>query len=74
MICNQLSEANQILSKLVPQPPVSDIVRVVCRNCTRLETCPSLYVDLTDGTTNQTRPIGADTKSSSVETFSRRSN
>ena len=48
MICNQLSEASQMFSKLVPQPSASDIVQVVCSHCTRKDTCPSLSVVLTN--------------------------
>ncbi len=49
MICNQLVEFGNLLSQLHPIPSNSDVTRIVCGHCQRLESCPNLSIEQVEG-------------------------
>lgn len=45
MICSQLTQLNQTLAHVSPRPSSSDLTRIICKRCNRIESCPSLSAE-----------------------------
>ncbi|MDP1564519.1 MAG: hypothetical protein Q8M16_24325 [Pirellulaceae bacterium] len=45
MLCHELSELKQKLVRAACHPVLTELTRLVCGRCTRLETCSALAIE-----------------------------